>query len=525
VQSPRRTVALIAAATLVGWAGAAAARPRHRPFHRHQKNKDGEVIGHYSDRGAKPAKVTVGDLTLRSRALLGKDGMTTLELSTAPFDVDATPLGNISSVHIRAIEQVLKKDGKEEWKNDKDEKFHKEYDHLKEGGYVSWKFAGLPHGQGLGIEAKAKGTAHRDEVEAKLVDVVGYRPDLLVRDMAVPPVAAPGAAVFITATVLEQLGELGASADCVLLVDGAQVDSTPIWVAASGVVTCSFATKFVVGKHSVSVRAQNVRPGDYDDSNNQLSASIDVHNLVSMYYDALALEDTSTFYSAQDFYVTSTSTSPERHLVLTNQTFYSQSRMFFGWLPIAVNLPVSVAFSEGSGGRTLNQLTVPQPELVAVPVDDPTSYTAQSTYSQEDDSNGSVVTITRYYNANLDSGMTTVSVQWSATEANYHSESWCRSTAVFQCSGGDFTKSSDSPSASGLKLTLADDYTADLTVNDGASYTGHAVVPLTAFGSRVAVTNTNCWPMNFRTDGTIGKSCITTSNSDYGKSGAASLQP
>jgi hypothetical protein len=237
------------------------------------------------------------------------------------------------------------------------------------------------------------------------------------------------------------------------------------------------------------------------------------------------LEAISRFASAQDFYVTSTSTSPEKHLVLSDVTLYNQSRLFVGWLPVQVNVPLSIAFSESSGGRTLNQLSIPQPELVTVPVDDPASWTAQSTYSQEDDSNGSVVTMTRYYDDRTNSGLTVVAVQWNASEANYHSESWCKSTAVFQCSGGDFSISSDRSTGSGIKLTLADDYTADLTVNDGSSYTGHAVVPLTSYGSPDPVVRQMCFPMNFRTDGTIGKTCITTSNSDYGKSGAASLQP
>ena len=115
-----------------------------------------------------------------------------------------------------------------------------------------------------------------------LLDQVRYRPDLAVRDMTVPATAAPYTAVFMSATVVERMGEVGASADCVTLIDGAQVDiSRNVWVAANGVVTCSMAASFAPGKHTVTMRVQNVRPGDYDDSNNELSASIDVHSTLN----------------------------------------------------------------------------------------------------------------------------------------------------------------------------------------------------------------------------------------------------
>src|SRR5438128_9810978 len=71
-------------------------------FHHHRADHDGEEQDHYKDNGAKPSKGSVGDLTLRSRTLIGKDGKTDLEVSTAPFDTGATAPGNISHVHIRA---------------------------------------------------------------------------------------------------------------------------------------------------------------------------------------------------------------------------------------------------------------------------------------------------------------------------------------------------------------------------------------------------------------------------------------
>jgi len=516
VLSPRRTVALIAATALVGWAGGASARPRR--FHRQQKDAEGEVTNHYSDRGAKPAKVALPQLTLRSRSLMGKDGATTVEISTAPFDVDAAPLGNISRVRIDAIDPDSR--GKDDDKNDR-KRFHKEYEHLRQGGYVSFKYTELPHGQALRIAAHGNGAVHREEVEGVLFDQVRYRPDLAVRDMAVPPTAAPYTAVFMSATVVERMGEVGASADCVTLVDGAQVDiSRNVWVAANGVVTCNMAASFAPGKHTVTMRVQNVRPGDYDDSNNELSASIDVHPTLS--YFAEASEHTSDVAQSQDCYMTSSSTTPEKHTGSdTKQT--DQSRTVNGSVPLALAMPFSVSFSDSSGGRTLShsQLSIDKPDLQPVAVDDPTQWTDQNSYSQ-DAGNGTVVTIIRYSNSNTNVGSTTVSFQMNATEVSYHSDNWCKNSPAFQCAGGEFSLPSDSTSGSGPTVQLANDYTVDLTLNDGTAYSAHAQAPLTVSVAGPTTTG-SCFNRRFPgTDGTVGKMCNSTTVTNTTKDGTVS---
>src|SRR5438270_11807654 len=91
------------------------------------------------------------------------------------------------------------------------------------------------------------------------------------------------------------MGDLGSHADCVLLVDDVQADIAPdMWLDANGSTTCRFAPSFpVAGRHTVTVRAANVRPGDYDDSNNPLSRQIDLFNPIIPIYDARATESTT----------------------------------------------------------------------------------------------------------------------------------------------------------------------------------------------------------------------------------------
>jgi hypothetical protein len=518
---------MIAVATLIGWAGAAAAGGKSR-FHRHEKDSEGEVTNHYSDRGAKAAKLVLPQLTLRSRSLLAKDGTMTVEVSTAPFDTGVTPLGNISRVRIDAIDPNARRNGNgnddnDDDKNGKSSRFHKEYSNLRQGGYVTWKYLpGQPHSQMLRVDARAKGAVHRDEADGRMLHPVHYRPDLAVRDMAVPATAAPGTLVYMSANIIERMGDMGATADCVTLIDGAQVDITPkVWVAASGVVTCSMAASFAPGKHTVTVRVQNVHPGDYDDSNNEMSTSVDVQVPANLSYDAHANEHTTANSTVQDCYMTAASAAanvPEQHNTLSDFRSYDQTRTVTGSLPLAVSLPFSVSFKDTSGGNLLSQLSIDKPDMAVTPPDDPTTWTDQSSYML-DDLKGTVVNITRYFNSGTNVGSTVVSFQMSYTEANYHSEKWCKSSPNFACVGGDFTLVTDTPSSSGPKVVLANDYTVDLAINDGAPYSAHAQAQLTLYGSTTPTITGSCFNKMFPGQTTQGKQCTTTSVLDYGRDG------
>ena len=160
--------------------------------------------------------------------MLDKAGKTEVEISTAPFDIGAVAPGNITEVELWAIDP--RRHGDDDGKDGKG-RFHKEFDHLREGGYVHWFF-----------------------------------PAPALADHAF--LAPVNTLVQVTGTVKELNGELGAHAECVLLVDGVQADTigAPIWVDASGTTTCAFTTEFKsAGPHTLTVRAQNLKPDDKDD--------------------------------------------------------------------------------------------------------------------------------------------------------------------------------------------------------------------------------------------------------------------
>ena len=78
---------------------------------------------------------------------------------------------------------------------------------------------------------------------------------------------------------------------------------------------------------------------------------------------------------------------------------------------------------------------------------------------------------------------------------------------------------SDTPSASGPKVTLADDYTVDLSINDGTPYSAHAQAQLTLFGSTTPTVTGSCFNRMFPGQTTQGKMCTTTTVLDYGRDG------
>jgi hypothetical protein len=168
----------------------------------------------------------------------------------------------------------------------------------------------------------------------------------------------------VSANVSELNHDVGAKADCVLLVDGAQVDqSLGIWVDAGGTVTCAFTTKIsVVGTHKLTVSATNVVPGDWDLANNTASTTIEiVPPIVKMAWvsDARSVAQRtstsqSTHYSDCTYYWDcfwhddlSTTNSDGR---LYNFDFNSYS------YDVPATSPLHIAFTATSGANSLANL-------------------------------------------------------------------------------------------------------------------------------------------------------------------------
>jgi hypothetical protein len=244
----------------------------------------------YSNTGAQPATGRSGSASLELRALLNKDGSTDVEVTTGSLEAGTKP-GNIDKTQVKLLL------GDTPAKN---------YNNLKGGGYWTVRYPGLQRGNGIQVQANVSG------IDPKRTDVVTVRteirrrPDIAVTAVSGPSNGAPHTPIMFTATVQELHGDVGARSDCVLSVNGTDVDHAQgIWVDAAGTVSCAFQRTFASsGTYQIGVRAANVNPADWDTANNSASTSITISSdepiahgyLSALQYDVNQMGSWSWYY-------------------------------------------------------------------------------------------------------------------------------------------------------------------------------------------------------------------------------------
>jgi hypothetical protein len=485
-------------------------------FERHDRNHEHEEAEHYKDKGAHPTKVDASVVAVQARALLDKAGVTDFEMTTGRLDSSATPPGNINEVHIRA----LRADGKKG--------LERKYEDLTGGGYVTYALPGLARGQLLDVKAQVGVTGYQgqqghQDVDVKLQTAVKYRPDLAVLKLDYPALARPGTLVEISGVVAERMGDVGAHGDCQLFVDGKQVDAaTGIWVDAGSVVTCRFAYRFTTGMHSVSVRAQNCAPRDYDQSNNSLEGQIQVQNPVAITYTSSVFESSTITETLNDRYASATATVPDKHF-RDSAYSYLQARYFSGQLPVALNLPLKkVSYSDSSSGSALMTLAYTDLAADAVAPSDDAAYTTMTLIQRYEAATGLFLNIRVYKNDSTGAVSTSIDVKWDAGEATYVSEGYCHSTVGgYTCRGGDYTLNPPPETfVWGAKVALGKNYAASVVLDDGTAYSVQPSMDLTSTTTS-NVEPFSCTPMILVT-GTMGKVCSQSSSTTTMKSGYVS---
>jgi len=222
-----------------------------------------------------------GTATVASRALMNRDGTTTVEIATAPFDFGPTD----AITHL--LFKALTPSG--------DVAFARTYNDTIPNGYVALTFSDLVREQVLQLQAHVDDRLNPRTDVVSVTDVVRRRPDVRVTAIAAPAQAATNVPVVLTATLDEHNGDVGTYASCVLLVDGAEVDwIVGVWIDAGDTVSCAFTHRFdTSGSHTIRVAAIDVNPADWDTSNNALGQAIGVTAPFQQYYVA-AGESTET---------------------------------------------------------------------------------------------------------------------------------------------------------------------------------------------------------------------------------------
>ena len=228
----------------------------------------------YSNTSVAVAHGRSGSASLAARALLGRDNVALLEISTGDLDQPASATGVIDKVQVKVFAPASEHlDGT---------------DVFKTSGGASWSY---PYG-GMLRDQRLQVQANVSDIDGNRTDVVTvdayvkWRPDLHPGAIGAPAQALVNTPVNVVVPVHELNGDVGASADCVLYADGVAVDRIEnLWVDRGDVVSCVFRTTFATpGVKHLEARIENVKPADYDDSNNSAFATIEILDPVASFH-------------------------------------------------------------------------------------------------------------------------------------------------------------------------------------------------------------------------------------------------
>lgn len=301
----------------------------------------------YRNAGAQKATGRSGNATLEVRALRSRDNTTLLEVTTGALDETAVAPGNLAKLQMKA----LNPDDLAEalWTAN--------YNHREGGGYASYTLASPGRGMPIQVQANITGIDARTDV-VTVVETVKLRPDLSPTAIVGPDRARVNTPVSISATVRERNGDVGATANCVLYVDGSEVDRLDgMWVDAAGTVSCAFAHVFTdIGTRALRVAVEGVVPGDWDTANNSIAGSIAIVSTNDFYYYADAFSDVEPRTYVYDYDYTRSSASEFRRWVSHYEHHGREQAAYLNaHMPTEVTFPLTrFAISQSTGGVVLH---------------------------------------------------------------------------------------------------------------------------------------------------------------------------
>ena len=295
----------------------------------------------YKETGLKPATGRSGSASLTARALLGKNGITTVEMSTGQFDTNAPTPGNINRTQLKPLNEI-------------GEALYARNYVGAGGGYFNTTANDLHRGQQVQMQATINGIDGNRTNVVTVVETVKVRPDLSPTILSVPAQGVPGAPVNLSVVVKETNGDSGAATNLVLYVDGVAVDrANNVWVDAAGVVSCVFTHTFnSVGTKQLEVKAEGITPGDYDVSNNSVAGTIDIASAtpaeLNYNFQVMDGDDNYHAHTYDKRYLNSVLES-EREEDFTSQG-WQQLISFYCWTGRMISFPISISHQETNDG-------------------------------------------------------------------------------------------------------------------------------------------------------------------------------
>lgn len=471
---------------------------------------------HYRNTGSAPATGRSGSASLQVRALTGRSGITDVELTTGTFESGPAAPGSLRQVQLKTYDAS---GALRATRHEAD---------VSSSGAADLQFTDLARGEPIQVQANVTGIDGARTDVVSVSTTVKLRPDLAVDAVSVPSSTLVGTMVNVSALLVERNGDVGANADCVLSVDGSEVDrATGIWVDAGGSVSCAFVHLFTeAGPHTLSVTAANVAPLDDDPSNNTGTATLTVLPPSSFQYAASIRSEaydnvsySSSTYQSDD----GTTTQGSDSSTTTESTGHSQQAGFVGQLGAALRFPIRVSITESSDGALQTQLSLAE---IAGDWSIPQGSGVKTCASRFDSSTAGFVFICSV--ADASAPRTSLSYSRFAGDATYFSTQftryWWRDDATGVTTEDSWTSNSSSSTTQGTELQVGSDYViaADLGGADGAAFSATADIHTAPF------TQTSGHPVSctdYASGASLSRSCWGWSQSETGVSGEARSVP
>lgn len=437
-------------------------------------------VRRYLEKGLKPATGRSDLASLTARALLGKDGTTTVEMTTGGLDGGGARPGNISKTQLKPL-------------NENGEALYaRNYTGLLGGGYFMTTVNDLHRGQQVQARANIDGIdADRTSV-VTVVETVKLRPDLAPADLSAPARGAQGSPINISVVVRELKGDAGATADLILYADGVQVDRTNgVWVDAGGTVSCVFTHTFTsAGTKQLEVKVEGVAPGDYDVSNNVVAGSVQIGPLsiseLNYNVQVVDLDEDHRSHVHEKRYFNGILES-ERDEDFSAKG-WRQSVNFYGWTGRMVAFPLNVSHNETNDGTTVfgNSYANLTPTSVIDASDGVTRFISYNVW-RYDPATGYYFNLYSNASINLATGGRTETTYFSsnrqAGDVTYYSSGYERFWDSY--SGNEFFYSWNTTelARAGERIPLGTRYGINLSLiaGDGAVYTASPEVTLSPF--------------------------------------------
>lgn len=406
----------------------------------------------YRDAGFHAASASIGSSTISTRSLLGKNGKTDVEVTTGTFDGGAAT-GALSSVQVKGYDP-------------RGVQLFTSTNNGLSGSTATFSYSNLTRGSGVQVKANVRRSGSSTTDVVTVSDVVHLRPDLVGLRIDGPAIALIGGPVTFHAFVIERLGDVGARASCVLYVDGTAVDRLDgIWVDAGGNVECRMAHAFNnVGNHAIELRVENVNPGDYDDTNNSATASIQIVQPAEFRGLQLSANEVVDDSWTRFLY---TNTTPDGIVETWDQTVSSQGRsqngLMMGLIDRTLTFPVTMHGEMSTNGTTFTALDV------TIATSEPAYWYPPEWGASCGISVGtsSVVDVCTFESGVL-GGFSTIQYSWTGADVHYHSEAyvtyWDPTCANNLCERYVVNDGSDSRPLT----TFGQDFSARLSVQGGA---------------------------------------------------------